>query len=253
LELSGSKELDELEEEVRRLVSERRHADEAIVQLEADMTVKNSEIKNLQIELNTLENTVVQLERQKVEAEKRLKQLDNQINELECIGRELKVKIGEENSRLMNLRNENTLAKENAVKENAEMTKAKEQLRVLEEQEKQLNATLLQRNNVIENSAIQLTKLESEQTASENEIQRVEKENEKLLNIKNRLNYLIETSDIDGIIREQSDLMAFAPVGAGQSGSYGQFGQNEAKMTNASPFDTQIDPFADVQHSGRFI
>lgn len=46
---SGNEELDALQREVDKLVLERREADQAIVQLEADMTVKNSEIKNLKV------------------------------------------------------------------------------------------------------------------------------------------------------------------------------------------------------------
>ncbi|VDK74361.1 unnamed protein product, partial [Gongylonema pulchrum] len=46
---SGSEELDALQREVEKLILERREADQQIVQLEADMTVKNSEIKNLKV------------------------------------------------------------------------------------------------------------------------------------------------------------------------------------------------------------
>lgn len=44
-----NEELDALQREVEKLIMERREADQEIVQLEADMTVKNSEIKNLRV------------------------------------------------------------------------------------------------------------------------------------------------------------------------------------------------------------
>lgn len=46
---TGNEELDALLREVEKLILERREADQEIVQLEADMTVKNSEIKNLKV------------------------------------------------------------------------------------------------------------------------------------------------------------------------------------------------------------
>lgn len=46
---TGNEELDALLREVEKLILDRREADQEIVQLEADMTVKNSEIKNLKV------------------------------------------------------------------------------------------------------------------------------------------------------------------------------------------------------------
>lgn len=45
---TGNEELDAIQRDIRNLIDERREADQAVVQLEADMTIKNSEIKNLQ-------------------------------------------------------------------------------------------------------------------------------------------------------------------------------------------------------------
>lgn len=65
--------------------SERREFEQQIVQLEADMTIKHSEIRNLEVELNTLESTLGQLERQKGEAQKRLDDLENQVIQKICV------------------------------------------------------------------------------------------------------------------------------------------------------------------------
>ncbi len=46
---TGNKDIDAMQAEIDRLSEERRSADAAVVQLEADMTVKQSEIKNLQV------------------------------------------------------------------------------------------------------------------------------------------------------------------------------------------------------------
>uniref|UniRef100_F1KWZ5 Epidermal growth factor receptor substrate n=1 Tax=Ascaris suum TaxID=6253 RepID=F1KWZ5_ASCSU len=238
---SGNEELDALQQEVQKLIAERREADQAIVQLEADMTVKNSEIKNLQIELTTLENTVAQLERQKAEAERRLQALDNQIAQLESTGEHLKVKLQEEEARLNALRTENARSKENAAKENEELMKAQEQLRSLQEQQRELSATLSQRNAMVESAAIELTKLESEVSNVEDKTKRVEAENEKLKKVTERLNHLLETSDIEAIMREQADLLCSFSDPIATSAS--------TLPTNAQPF-TAVDPFAGIQHQG---
>ncbi|VDM38124.1 unnamed protein product [Toxocara canis] len=238
---SGNEELDALQQEVQKLIAERREADQAIVQLEADMTVKNSEIKNLQIELTTLENTVAQLERQKAEAERRLQALDHQIAQLESAGVQLKGKLQEEEARLNALRTENARSKENAAKENEELAKAEEQLRVLQEQQRELDATLSQRNAMIESAAIELTKLESEVASVEDRTKRVEADNEKLRKVTERLNHLLETSDIETIMREQADLLCSWSVPLSTTEPA------HGSSSNAAPF-TAVDPFAGVQH-----
>ncbi|VDN02061.1 unnamed protein product [Thelazia callipaeda] len=203
---SENEELDALRREVENLILERREADQEIVQLEADMTVKNSEIKNLKIELSTLENTVIQLEKQKGEAEKRLETLDLQILHLERAVEQSKEKVKEEEIRLTELRSQNIKKDDN--KQDEELLQAQREILSLEEEKKMLSVTVSQRNSAIENASLELTKLENRYAAAEEKAKRIEVENMKLKQAVERLTYLIENNDIEVLTKERNELFA---------------------------------------------
>ncbi|KHN86683.1 Epidermal growth factor receptor substrate 15-like 1 [Toxocara canis] len=234
-----NEELAKAEEQLRVLQEQQRELDATLSQRNA--MIESAAIELTKIELTTLENTVAQLERQKAEAERRLQALDHQIAQLESAGVQLKGKLQEEEARLNALRTENARSKENAAKENEELAKAEEQLRVLQEQQRELDATLSQRNAMIESAAIELTKLESEVASVEDRTKRVEADNEKLRKVTERLNHLLETSDIETIMREQADLLCSWSVPLSTTEPA------HGSSSNAAPF-TAVDPFAGVQH-----
>jgi len=68
--------------EINSMTSKRRHTEQVLFQIEADTTIKNSEIKNLEIELLSLNSTCKQLKSQRIEAAKRLNELDVKIDKL---------------------------------------------------------------------------------------------------------------------------------------------------------------------------
>uniref|UniRef100_A0A158R4P9 Epidermal growth factor receptor substrate 15-like 1 n=1 Tax=Syphacia muris TaxID=451379 RepID=A0A158R4P9_9BILA len=203
---SGNEELDAIQRDIRNLINERREADQAIVQLEADMTVKNSEVKNLQLELATLETTVAQLERQKIEAGRRLDALDNQITQLEQNGMQLKEKLREEESRLNALREKNQRNRENAEKEAEQIAIVQKELSALVREKNSLDSALAQRNSQIEMAANQLTEMEGQVANMEEKKKQMDLENEKLKVIAERLKNLVDGNDYNVLMKEGAEL-----------------------------------------------
>uniref|UniRef100_A0A915PSJ8 Epidermal growth factor receptor substrate 15 n=1 Tax=Setaria digitata TaxID=48799 RepID=A0A915PSJ8_9BILA len=245
---TGNEELDALIREVEKLILDRREADQEIVQLEADMTVKNSEIKNLKIELSTLENTVAQLEKQKGEAEKRLEALDSQIEHLGRTVEQSKEKIKEEEKRLNDLHLQTTQNEENETS-SEELIKVQRELQSLEEEKKTLSATLAQRNATVERTSLELTKLERKYANVEETAKRVEAENEKLNKASERLIQLIESNDIEALNKEKNELFEVLsetyPVVENQNMSLATAFQNDPFAAVTRPgIGFETDPFA---------
>ncbi|VDK84361.1 unnamed protein product [Onchocerca ochengi] len=249
---TGNEELDALLREVEKLILERREADQEIVQLEADMTVKNSEIKNLKIELTTLESTVTQLEKQKGEAEKRLEALDAHIAQLERTVEQSKEKIKEEEKRLNELHSQSTQNEEDKIA-NEELIHVQREVCSLEEEKKTLSVTLSQHNASIEKASLELTKLERKFANTEEITKRIENENEKLKKTTERLTQLIESNDVETLNKEKEELFAvlteISPIENQNIGISTGF-QNDpfaASIRPGTAFET--DPFAGTINS----
>ncbi|MCP9262050.1 Epidermal growth factor receptor substrate 15-like 1 [Dirofilaria immitis] len=193
---TGNEELDALLFEVEKLILDRREADQEIVQLEADMTVKNSEIKNLKIELTTLESTVTQLEKQRGEAEKRLEALDLQIAQLERTVEQSKQKVEDEEKRLNELHSQSTQNMGDKIT-NEELLHVQREIHSLEEEKKTLSSTFSQHNAIIEKASLELTKLERKCARTEEITKRIEAENKKLNKTTERLTQLMESFQND--------------------------------------------------------
>lgn len=90
----------ELNDEIQKIIDDRRKADMDLAQLEADITIKSSTVKNLEIELNTLSATVKQLQNQKGEASKRLAEMDKKIEAFKATVEENRRRLAVEEDRL---------------------------------------------------------------------------------------------------------------------------------------------------------
>uniref|UniRef100_A0A0R3RPU0 Epidermal growth factor receptor substrate 15-like 1 n=1 Tax=Elaeophora elaphi TaxID=1147741 RepID=A0A0R3RPU0_9BILA len=230
---TGNEELDALLLEVEKLILDRREADQEIVQLEADMTVKNSEIKNLKIELTTLENTVTQLEKQKGEAEKRLEALDSQIAQLGRSVEQSREKVREEEKRLSELHSQNTQDGEDKT---VKLIHVQREIHSLEEEKQTLSATLSRHNSSIEKASLELTKLERRCANTEEATKRIENENEKLKKTVERLTELIESNDVETLNKEKEELFAVLV--------------EVSRVVENQNSDSSIDPFASAIRSG---
>ncbi|VDK71733.1 unnamed protein product [Litomosoides sigmodontis] len=188
---TGNEELDALLREVEKLIVDRREADQEIVQLEADMTVKNSEIKNLK----------------KGEAEKRLEALDSQIAQLGRSVEQSREKVKEEEKRLSELHSQNTQNGEDKTA-SEELIHVQQEVHSLEEEKKTLSVTLSQHNAAIEKASLELTKLERKCANTEEITKRIENENEKLKKATERLTQLIESNDAETLHKEKEELFA---------------------------------------------
>ncbi|KAM3719026.1 Epidermal growth factor receptor substrate 15-like [Dirofilaria immitis] len=247
---TGNEELDALLFEVEKLILDRREADQEIVQLEADMTVKNSEIKNLKIELTTLESTVTQLEKQRGEAEKRLEALDLQIAQLERTVEQSKQKVEDEEKRLNELHSQSTQNMGDKIT-NEELLHVQREIHSLEEEKKTLSSTFSQHNAIIEKASLELTKLERKCARTEEITKRVEAENKKLNKTTERLTQLMESNDIETLNKEKEELFSvlviISPFVENQNFAVSAGFQNDPFAAAIRPgIGFETDPFADT-------
>uniref|UniRef100_A0A914WF97 Epidermal growth factor receptor substrate 15-like 1 n=1 Tax=Plectus sambesii TaxID=2011161 RepID=A0A914WF97_9BILA len=205
---SGNKEIDDLTMEMQSLRSDRRQVDSAIIQLEADMTIKQSEIKNLEIELNTLETTVKQLERQKGEAGRRLNDLDSQREAMAKTVSELRDKVALETADVTRLRTEAQMSMDSARTEEDSLNKKRAELQSLRDEEHRLEVELQNERANVDATNRQFGVLEADiQRADRGGATMVERTNA-LKQTLARLEQLIAANDADGIMREEATLLA---------------------------------------------
>ncbi|CAJ0963473.1 unnamed protein product, partial [Mesorhabditis belari] len=205
---SDNPEVKKLAEEMEALVGEKREAEAKITQLEADMTVKNSEIRNLQIELTTLENTVKQLERQKIEAGKRLGDLDTQIQQLDEQCRVQKEKVDEGQNRLEKLKEETENGAANAQRNTETLAQARAEVIQLENEARALAGQLQSEKATMERAVTQITTLERESDSSGRIQAQMEDEKQKIIEATEKLKKVLESENPEESLATQPELFA---------------------------------------------
>uniref|UniRef100_A0A915ITU9 Uncharacterized protein n=1 Tax=Romanomermis culicivorax TaxID=13658 RepID=A0A915ITU9_ROMCU len=204
---SGNKKIDEILDDIRNIQQEKRTFEQQLMQLEADMTIKNSEIRNLEVELNTLQATVIQLERQKGEAQRRLDDLDEQRNSLNDALNEL-VKRNEDDLQNINhlksiIDNSDQVAKENERILNEKRTL----LQTLTDEEMKLESKLQNDRRILQN--LQHEQQDSEDFAlkADDIVQQLRKQREFLMEKLEKLEQVVANGDQNYLVSNQ-DLMS---------------------------------------------
>lgn len=136
--LPRNKEIDQVMQEVFEIQKERREFEQQTIQLEADTTIKQSEIRNLEVELATLEATLTQLEKQKREAQKRLDDLENQRLSLNSTVNDIRLKNEDDQTALSNLKAEIETASFTMKAQHEELTSKQADVQQVAEEERQL-------------------------------------------------------------------------------------------------------------------
>ncbi|PAV90115.1 hypothetical protein WR25_05733 [Diploscapter pachys] len=260
---SGNDEVKQLAEEMQKLLSDRQATEKEIVQLEADMHIKNSRIKNLQVELETLQSTVKQLERQKQEAGRRLTDFDTQIGQLEAAGQAQRTKGEETKTRIEQLKADALEGKTSEERDMKEMQEARMEISQLEGEAGRLQRAVEEEKRNFEKIVIEETKTEREDDRDAKQTKEIEEE---LGRIGKMSEQLQQALDQNGDLTNHLQLLGHvakphlftdapftvASTSAGQTRATHHadpFGAAAPKGPISDPF-AQTDPFASAPTSG---
>ncbi|EGT58219.1 hypothetical protein CAEBREN_30870 [Caenorhabditis brenneri] len=205
-----NEEMKQLAGAIQSMVLERKTAEEAVVQLEADMTIKNSKIKNLQVELATLEATVKQLERQKTEATRRLADYDTQIEQLEAACKAQKEKKEETEKRMQQIDEEAKNAEECKVNDEKEMEELKKEIKMLDNQFKTVRGEVAKETAQREQMVAELTTLERREARDQIQMEKLDSEIEKTTKLTEEISAAVEKPEEEMVqtLRSQPHLLS---------------------------------------------
>ncbi|EFO91410.1 CRE-EHS-1 protein [Caenorhabditis remanei] len=205
-----NEEMRQLAEAIQSMVVERKTAEEAVVQLEADMTVKNSRIKNLQVELTTLESTVKQLERQKTEATRRLNDYDTQIEQLEAACKAQKEKKEDTEKRMQQIDEEAKNAEECKANDEKEMEELKREIEMLDNQFKTVRGEIVKETAQREQMVADLTTLERKEARDQIQMERLDAAIEKTTKLTEAVSAAVEKPEAEmaETLRSQPHLLS---------------------------------------------
>ncbi|KAF1766170.1 hypothetical protein GCK72_006126 [Caenorhabditis remanei] len=205
-----NEEMRQLAEAIQSMVVERKTAEEAVVQLEADMTVKNSRIKNLQVELTTLESTVKQLERQKTEATRRLNDYDTQIEQLEAACKAQREKKEDTEKRMQQIDEEAKNAEECKANDEKEMEELKREIEMLDNQFKTVRGEIVKETAQREQMVADLTTLERKEARDQIQMERLDAAIEKTTKLTETVSAAVEKPEAEmaETLRSQPHLLS---------------------------------------------
>uniref|UniRef100_A0A8R1I131 Epidermal growth factor receptor substrate 15-like 1 n=2 Tax=Caenorhabditis japonica TaxID=281687 RepID=A0A8R1I131_CAEJA len=204
-----NEEMRQLAEVIQSMVLERKTAEESVVQLEADMTLKNSRIKNLQVELATLESTVKQLERQKTEATRRLADYDTQIEQLELACKAQNEKKDETEKRMRQIDEEAKNAEECKANDEKEMEELKQQIQMLDAQFKNIKGEVGKETSARERLVAELTTLERREVRDQLQMEKLDAEIENTKKATDQVSEAIEKPEAEmlDVFRKDSKIL----------------------------------------------
>ncbi|VDD86203.1 unnamed protein product [Enterobius vermicularis] len=123
----------------------------------------------------------------------------------------------------------------------------------LEQEKSSLDSAFAQRNSQIESAALQLTEMESHAANMQEKRKQIDAENERLKRTAERLKQLIDSSDVETLMKEQTDLMSEFPPFSQQVNTKSAFSNaadpfiGSASLGGGDPFGS--DPFASASSS----
>lgn len=246
-----NEEMKQLAEAIQSMVVERKTAEEAVVQLEADMTVKNSRIKNLQVELATLESTVKQLERQKAEATRRLADYDTQIEQLEVACKAQNEKKEETEKRMRQIDEDAKNAEESQANDEKEMEELRREIEMLDAQFKNVKGEVAKETAERERMVAELTTLERREVRDNRQIEKLDSEIEKTKKLTEEVSEAVEKPEAEmaEVFRTKPNLLNSALDGTLMSDDtvYGETAGASQNHVQQPP-----DPFASARTSKSF-
>ncbi|XP_016142417.1 epidermal growth factor receptor substrate 15-like 1 isoform X2 [Sinocyclocheilus grahami] len=209
VEAMGIKDLDDINQEISQLQSEKRILETEIRQKEEALRQRNSEVQEVQRDLEHENVGLQELEHQKWDAQERLGEMEQQRAKLESTLDETKSKWQEENVKITSLQTQILSQESDVQMQEKEVSRTKTDLYCLEQEEQRLEESLHAGKAKLD-SILKLLKTsqdEMDQTRSElSEIQDAQRElNKTIERFGKTLNdSVISLADLDQLIAEES-------------------------------------------------
>uniref|UniRef100_A0A9J7ZS87 Epidermal growth factor receptor substrate 15-like 1 n=1 Tax=Cyprinus carpio carpio TaxID=630221 RepID=A0A9J7ZS87_CYPCA len=246
VELTGIKDLDDINQEISQLQSEKRILETEIRQKEEALRQRNSDVQEVQRDLERENVGLQDLEHQKRDAQERLREMEQQRAKLESTLDETKNKWQEENTKITSLQTQILSQESDAQMQEKEVSRTKTDLYCLEQEEQRLEESL-RAGKAKQDSILKLLKTsqdEMDQTRSElSEIQEVQRE---LNNAIERYSKALSDSTtsltvLDQLIAEESST-ADAKEDSLVKSRMAMFNSSGSQGLNVDPFQSE-DPF----------
>ncbi|ROL51531.1 Epidermal growth factor receptor substrate 15-like 1 [Anabarilius grahami] len=246
VELTGSKDLDDINQEISQLQSEKRLLETEIRQKEEVLRQKNSEVQEVQRDLERENVGLQELEHQKRGAQDRLSEMEQQRAKLETTLDETKNKWQEENTKITSLQTQILSQESDVQTQEKEMSRTKTDLYCLEQEEQRLEESLCAGKAKLD-SILKLlitSQDEMDQTRSElSEIQDTQRElNKTIERYSKALNDSVNSlAELDQLIAEESSSIDGKEDSLVKS-RMAMFNSSSSQGLNTDPFQSE-DPF----------
>ncbi|KAG1929262.1 epidermal growth factor receptor substrate 15-like 1 isoform X1 [Pimephales promelas] len=246
VELTGNKDLDDINQEISQLQSEKRILETEIRQKEEVLRQKNGEVQEVQRDLERENVGLQDIEHQKRDAQDRLGEMEQQRAKLETTLDETKNKWQEENAKITSLQTQILSQESDVQTQEKEMSRAKTDLYCLEQEEQRLDESLRAGQAKLD-SILKLLKTsqdEMDQTRSELvEMQDTQRElNKTIERFSTALNNgTISLAELDQLIAEESSSIDAKEDSLVKS-RMAMFSSSSSQGLNADPFQSE-DPF----------
>uniref|UniRef100_A0A9J7ZQX1 Epidermal growth factor receptor pathway substrate 15 like 1 n=2 Tax=Cyprinus carpio TaxID=7962 RepID=A0A9J7ZQX1_CYPCA len=246
VEPTGIKDLDDINQEISQLQSEKRLLESEIRQKEEALRQRNSDVQEVQRDLERENVGLQELEHQKWDAQERLGEMEQQRAKLESTLDETKSKWQEENVKITSLQTQILSQESDVQMQEKEVSRTKTDLYCMEQEEQRLEESLHAGKAKLD-SILKLLKTsqdEMDQTRSElSEIQDAQRELNKTIERFSKALNDSETSlaDLDQLIAEESSTAGTKEDSLVKS-RMAMFNSSGSQGLNADPFQSE-DPF----------
>ncbi|XP_050990198.1 epidermal growth factor receptor substrate 15-like 1 isoform X1 [Labeo rohita] len=246
VELTGIKELDDINQEISQLQSEKRILETEIRQKEEALRQKNGEVQEVQRDLERENVGLQDLEHQKRDAQERLSEMEQQRAKLESTLDETKNKWQEENTKITSLQTQILSQESDVQMQEKEMSRTKTDLYCLEQEEQRLEDSLRAGKAKLD-SILKLLKTsqdEMDQTRSQlSEIQDAQRELNKTIERYSKAldDNVTSLAELDQLIAEESNTTVTKEDSLVKS-RMAMFNSSGSQGLNADPFQRE-DPF----------
>ncbi|XP_059418982.1 epidermal growth factor receptor substrate 15-like 1 isoform X7 [Carassius carassius] len=246
VEPTGIKDLDDINQEISQLQSEKRILETEIRQKEEALRQRNSEVQEVQRHLERENVGLQDLEHQKRDSQERLGEMEQQRAKLESTLDETKSKWQEENAKITSLQTQILSQESDVQMQEKEVSRTKTDLYCMEQEEQRLEESLHAGKAKLD-SILKLLKTsqdEMDQTRSElSEIQDAQRElNQTIERFSKALNDSVTSlADLDQLIAEESSTADTKEDSLVKS-RMAMFNSSSSQGLNADPFQSE-DPF----------
>ncbi|XP_070774464.1 epidermal growth factor receptor substrate 15-like 1 [Enoplosus armatus] len=249
-ELTGIKELDDLSQEIAQLQREKFILEQEIREKEDTIRQQNSEVQDMQNGLDRESSSLQDLDSQKQDAQERLEEMDQQRSKLEGMLNDVKQKCQEESQLISSLQSQIRSQETDLRSQEDELSRTKVDLSRLQEEEAQLEQSLL-------SGRVQLDSIVKSLKTTQEEISQARSKLSLIQDSQNEMTKTIEQynsalSDINGgnlsNLPDLSEGFAEKENGGFRSADnsfkskIAMFNNSSAKEPPADPFQTE-DPF----------